>query len=120
MTNFVHHIVSQRRGNMQSQDPKLRLTLPQIYVLMGGFIFQEENDIHSEQTSMGQIEIDFSNKLDTAATKMKNAAKGCYIYITSNEAKIAHDWFKNLPEIFVDSKDRKMYDCLNVFVHEDR
>ena len=105
---------------MQSQAPKLRLTLPQIYVFQGWFIFQEQNDIHSEQTSISKTEVDLSNKLEVAAAKMKNAAKGCYIYITADEAQVAHNWFNKLPDLFVDNKDRKMYDCLKIFVHEDR
>lgn len=105
---------------MQSQTPRLRLTSPQVYIFMGWFIFQEQNNIHSEQTSLSSNEIKFSNKLNAAAEKMKVATKGCYIYITQKEAKIAHAWFENLPKVFVDKKDRKMYDSLHVFVHEDK
>lgn len=120
MIDFGHSLVFHRRGNMQSQTPRLRLTSPQVYIFMGWFIFQEQNDIHSEQTSLSNNEIRFSNKLNAAAEKMKKATKGCYIYITQKEAKIAHIWFNNLPKVFVDKKDRKMYDSLHVFVHENK
>ncbi len=104
---------------MQSAVPKLRLTYPQICVFMGWFLFQEQNDIRIEPTSITLKEIKFSLKLNAAATKMKNAGKGCYIYITSDEAKTAHDWFTKLPEMFVDKKDEQMYSCLDVFVLEN-
>jgi hypothetical protein len=104
---------------MQDQTPKLKLTYPQVCIFMGWFLFQERNNIHVEHTSLSRREIKFSNKLNTAATKMKETAKGCYIFVTSEEAKIAHDWFNHLPGSLMDNKDRQMYDCLKVFVHEN-
>ena len=105
---------------METPTPKLRVTYPQVCTLMGWFLFQEQNDIHTEYTSISKREIKFSNKLNAAAEKMSKASKGCYIYITSEEAKLAHDWFITLPEVFMDIKDRKMYESLKVFVHENK
>lgn len=120
MTDSGRPLVFHRRDNMQNQDPKLRLTYPQVCIFMGWFLFQEQNDIHRERTSLDINEIKLSNKLSVAAKKMETATRGCYIFVTSNEAKIAHEWFRKLPESFVDKKDRKMYESLNVFVHEDK
>lgn len=101
---------------MKDQELRLRLTQKDAKTLWEWFLFQEQNDIHKETSSLQKEEIQLAQRIMIAVMKIQKKKSPGFIYMPTSDAAIAHSWFKALPEPLMDKHDWDLQDVLAAFL----
>lgn len=101
---------------MRDQDVRIRITSKEAATLWEWFLFQEENNIHKEPSSIKSEEVNLASRIRAGIMKLQKRKGGGYIYMPASDAAIARSWAQTLPKDLMDKADHAMVGTLNAFL----
>lgn len=92
----------------------IKLDKSQVRSLCEWFLFQENGDIHSGETTLKIEEVKLSDKLNKAYIRLLSNKKAKVLF-EIDDAFLAIEWFEKLPNSLKDNHDYELNEILGEF-----